>query len=117
MLAGEGEGGGGAGGGGGGGIVSGRHPIGADAGRLFDEVMKLDVVITKDARARRFASQICLDERRHDRVLEILFKIENVVRNSELCGYTSSVPEIVQGTASAVIAPKLHRETDDLFSA
>src|SRR5262249_19563933 len=47
-------------------VVSRRDAIRSDARGLLDEVMKLDVVVAQDARARRLASKIRRDERRHD---------------------------------------------------
>src|SRR6186997_2250058 len=94
-----------------------RHTIGSDSGCTIHEVMKLDVVIAKDAGAGCLAPQIRRDERCDDGVLEVLFEVQDVVGNSQLRGHTSSVPEVVERTAAAVIAPKLHRETDDLFTA
>src|SRR5262245_25622714 len=79
--------------------------------------MKLDVVVTQNARTWCLASQICRDKRSNDCRFKILFKVQDVIGNSELRGHTASVPEIVQRTAPSVVAPELHRETDDLLSA
>src|SRR4029077_3055698 len=99
------------------GVMTRCNASGADAGGFLDQVVKLDIVIAQDARARCFTSKIGVDERAHDSVLEIFFEVENVVGNSELGGYTPGVPKIIQRTASAVILPKLHRKADDLLAS
>src|SRR5262245_47467411 len=99
------------------GIVSGCNPIRTNTGSFLDQMMKLYIVIAKNAGTRRLASQIRGDKRGNNRLLEILFKIQNIVGNSELYSYPARVPEIVQRAASTVVSPELHGQTDDLLSA
>ena len=39
-------------------VMSGGDAVSTDSGGLFDEVVKLDVVVAQDARARRFAAHV-----------------------------------------------------------
>src|SRR4030095_1350043 len=59
---------------------------------------------------------MCPHEKSKPPPFKILFKVQDVIRDSKLHGHTASIPEIVQGAAPAVVAPELHRETDDLLS-
>src|SRR5437868_3748519 len=92
------------------------NAIGADTRGLLDEMVKLDVVVAEDAGTRRLSPKICFDERSDHGVLKVLLEIQNVVRNSELRRHTPGIPEIVKRTASSVVSPQLHGETDDLFT-
>src|SRR5262249_45786227 len=83
-------------------VMAGSHAIGSDPRGVFDEVMKLDVVVAQNARTRRFAPEIRVDERRDDGLFEILLEIKDVIRNAQLRRDTTRVPEIVERAASAV---------------
>ena len=97
--------------------MAGCNAIRTDTGGFIDEMMEFDVVIAEDAGTWCLAPEIRFNERSNDGVLKILFQVQDVVWNAELSGDTTGVPQIVERAASAVIAPKLHREADDLFAS
>src|SRR5262249_35231433 len=98
-------------------VMAGCDSVRSNACGSFDEMMKLHVVIAENAWARCLPSQIRIDKWGNDGVLEILFQIQDIVGNGKLVGYTAGIPEIVQRTASAVIAPKLHRKAAVFFAS
>jgi hypothetical protein len=76
--------------------MSGGDAVCADARRLVHQMVKLHVVVAKDAWARRLSAEIGIHKRTNDCIFEILFKIEDIVGNTQQGRYTSCVPEIVE---------------------
>ena len=96
-------------------IVSGCDTVCSDASSLIHQVVKLHVVVAKNAWARCFTLQIAVNERTNNRILEILLQIQDIEGNSKMRGHTPCIPEIVQRTASAVVFPELHGKADDFL--
>ena len=110
-------------------VMSGRHFVAAQRLREFIQRGELQARIAGDARNRRFAVQVTLNERFNDRFIKLLFEIQHVKRKAERFGDAARVIHVVERAAAAgkriavfvnidvtALIPQLHRKADELVT-
>ena len=103
-------------------VVPGGDRLRAEALRAGRERRELQVAVAVDARNRRPARGVLLDEVRHDVLAELALEVDDVVGDAEARGDAACVVEVVDGAAAAetrltaALIVQLHRQADDLVA-
>ena len=82
-------------------IMAGRHAVGAEIVRDFQQVAELDGLVAAYARDRRFAAQVAVGKIVDDGFPEVAFVIQNIVRESAFLGDAAGVINILSGASGA----------------
>src|SRR5438067_12680022 len=105
--------------------MTGRDFLASEAGRKLIERSKLQTAVAGDARNRRLATQVAVDERLHHIALEFLFQVQNIKWKAKFFRDAPRVVNIVERAATrrqrlavfidtdaAALVPQLHRKAD-----
>ena len=102
-------------------VMARRHAIGAEIMGDFEQVAEFDGLVAFHARDRRFALKIAFHETVDDGLFEIVFVIEDVMREAfffcDAAGIVNILPRAARaffGDGRAVIV-KLQRDADDII--
>src|SRR5438874_10654255 len=106
-----------------------RNFLAAQTRSELIERCELQTAVARDARNRRLAIQIAVNERLHDIALEFLFQIQNIKREAKLFRDSSRVVNVVERAATrrqrlavfvdtdaAALVPQLHRKADQFVA-
>src|SRR5262245_63461782 len=104
--------------------MPGRDEVRAQPFRPTHECCKFQIAVAMDAGNRGAAGGVLADEIGDDRVGELSLEVDDVVRDAELCGYSTGVVKVVNRTATAeractrlrrvrsCVVVQLHRQPD-----
>ena len=69
----------------------------------FQQVRKLDRLVTANARNRCRTGQIGIGEVFHHLLAELRLVVEYIVRNADLVGYVAGIMDVLPGAAGALL--------------
>ena len=108
------------------GVVARGHGLGAEPARPLRERGEFEIAVAVRAGQRRAAGCVLVHEIRDHVLFELLFEVEDVVRNPDRRGHAPRIVQIVNRAAAAERAPaglrrsrrviELHRQTDDVVA-
>ena len=101
-------------------IVPGGERLGVELLRRGQQLAELDLLVAGDTRNRRLAGNVAVGEGLHDRRLEALLVVEDVVGDAELVGHPARVVNVLAGAAGPApphglaVVVELQGDADDV---
>ena len=87
-------------------IMPGGEHLGVELLHRGQQLVELDLLVAGDTRNRRLAGNIAFGEGLHDRRLEALLVVQDVVGDAELVGHPARIVNVLAGATGSPAAPR-----------